>query len=195
VQTASRVLVKFENGNTGAGSKSTAFQIAGGTTINWTMGIDGGLNGNNNFYIRDEIAGTERLLIDDTGRWGIRNNSPACPVDITGAMRTRPMTLTDAATVATDASLSNVFRVTLTANRTLGAPTNATDGQRVRWEVTAGGGAARTLTLATGSAGAFKFGTTITALSATTSGLTDMIEAVYNSTINRWCVVEYSKGF
>jgi hypothetical protein len=83
----------------------------------------------------------------------------------------------------------------LNGNRTLGVPTNPTDGQRVRWEVTAGGGSNRTLSLATGTAGSFKFGTTITSISATTSALTDMIECVYNATIARWCVVEYSKGF
>lgn len=103
-------------------------------------------------------------------------------------------TLTDAATIATDASLGNHFRCTLTAARTLGAPTNPTDGQRVLWELLASGGAWLP-TLTTGSAGAFIFGSDITALSAIASGKTDYIGAVYNSTAARWRVIAYAKGY
>ena len=46
-----------------------------------------------------------------------------------------PVTLTDAPVIATDASLSNHFRVTLGGNRVLGNPTNPTDGQKVIWEI------------------------------------------------------------
>jgi hypothetical protein len=104
-----------------------------------------------------------------------------------------PVTLTDAATIATDASLGNHFRVSMGGNRTLGVPTNPTDGQRCLWEVTASG-ANRTLTLST-STGGFIFGTDITALTATTSAKADFIGAIYNSTANRWRVVSYIKGF
>jgi hypothetical protein len=55
-------------------------------------------------------------------------------------------------------------------------------------------GANQTLTLATGAAGAFSFGTDITALTATTSGLTDYIGCIYNPVANRWNVVSYTKG-
>lgn len=103
------------------------------------------------------------------------------------------ITLTDAATIATDASRGNHFRVTATANRALGTPTNPTDGQRCVWEHIASGGA-RTLSLTTGVAGSFQFSTTITALTATTSGATDFIECVYSSTLQRWRVVNVSKG-
>jgi hypothetical protein len=46
-----------------------------------------------------------------------------------------PVSLTDAATVATDASLSNKFKVTLGGNRTLGNPTNMADGQSLQWRI------------------------------------------------------------
>lgn len=104
------------------------------------------------------------------------------------------VTLTDAATIATDASLGDHFKVTLAGNRTLAAPSAPTDGQVGVWEVTASGGA-RTLTLTTGSAGAFTFGTTITALSATSSGLTDFITARYSLAADRWRVIDYVKGY
>ncbi|MDT6983768.1 hypothetical protein ACFSUJ_12340 [Streptomyces lusitanus] len=104
------------------------------------------------------------------------------------------ITLTDAATIATDASRGSHFKVTLAGNRTLGVPTNPVDGQRVVWEVVASG-AARTLSLTTGVAGGFAFGTDITALSATTSGATDYIGAIYSASAQRWRVVAYAKGY
>ncbi|MBZ6258874.1 hypothetical protein KVH22_25495 [Streptomyces olivaceus] len=103
------------------------------------------------------------------------------------------VTLTDAATIATNAARSTHFKVALTANRTLGVPTNPSDGQRVIWEVTASGGA-RTLSLA-GGAGGFAFGSDITALTAIASGKTDFIGAVYSATANAWRVVAYAKGY
>lgn len=47
----------------------------------------------------------------------------------TKAQRGAYVTLTDAATIATDLSLGNQFQVTLAGNRTLGAPTNVVAGQ------------------------------------------------------------------
>ncbi|WP_281155174.1 hypothetical protein [Streptomyces sp. HYC2] len=101
--------------------------------------------------------------------------------------------LTDAATITTDASRGSHFKVSLAGNRTLAAPTNPLDGQRAIWEVTASG-AARTLTLASG-AGGFVFGSDITALTATASGKTDFIGAVYSAAANVWRVVAYAKGY
>ncbi len=54
-------------------------------------------------------------------------------------------TLTDAATIATDCNLGNVHEVTLTANRTLGAPTNLKDGATYIWVITQDGGGTNTL--------------------------------------------------
>ncbi|CAL9596007.1 hypothetical protein SUDANB43_05303 [Streptomyces sp. enrichment culture] len=103
------------------------------------------------------------------------------------------ITLTDGATIATDASRGSHFKVTIAGNRTLSAPTNPVDGQKVMWEVVASGGA-RTLTLA-GGAGGFVFGSDITALSATVSGKTDYIGAIYSAAANAWRVIAYTKGY
>lgn len=105
-----------------------------------------------------------------------------------------PVDLVDAATVATDASAGTHFRCTLTADRTLGVPSNPTDGQRAIWELTASGGA-RTPTPTTGSAGAFAFGSDITALTAIASGKTDFVGAIYSSSADRWRIVAYTKGY
>ena len=61
--------------------------------------------------------------------------------------RCTPVTLTYAATVTTNASLSNHFRITLTGALTLAAPTNPSDGQRVFWEFIQDATGSRLLTL------------------------------------------------
>lgn len=106
-----------------------------------------------------------------------------------------PRTLTDAATIATNASLGNYFRVTLGGNRTLGAPTKPRDGQKVTWEFLQDGTGSRTLTLATG-AGGFIFGTDFTSITLTTTAAKrDLLGAIYNEALDRWLVVAFLKGF
>lgn len=110
-----------------------------------------------------------------------------------GAVRTAAVALTDGATVALDAALGGTFTLVALGNRTLLAPSNAVDGQKIVVRHTASGGT-RTLTLTTGAAG-FRFGADITALSVTSSGKTDYIGAIFHSTDNRWDVVAYVKGY
>lgn len=105
--------------------------------------------------------------------------------------------LADAAPIAVDASLfgaSGTGRVSSATDRTLAAPTNPTDGQRLDFEWTNTDAAPHTLTLASG-AGGFAFGTDITALSATAAGATDKIGVQYRASADRWRVVAYVKGF
>lgn len=104
------------------------------------------------------------------------------------------VTLTDAATVALNAALGDIFRLVAAGNRTIDVPTNPVDGQKLVIQHKASG-ADRTLTLTTGSAGAFRFGTDITTLTATTSGKTDYIGCIYNGADSRWDVVAVIKGF
>jgi hypothetical protein len=56
-----------------------------------------------------------------------------------------PVTLTDAATIALDASGSNFYLVTLGGNRTMGSPTNPVAGQRIQITVIQDGTGGRTL--------------------------------------------------
>ncbi len=103
-----------------------------------------------------------------------------------------PVALTDAATVATDASLGNHFRVTLGGNRTLGNPTNLTDGQRLMWEIVQDGTGSRTLTLDT----KFDLGTDIAAVVLSTAiGARDFLGAIYNSATDQLDVVAYVRGY
>lgn len=61
------------------------------------------------------------------------------------AQRGAYVTLTDAATIATDMALGNHFQVTLGGNRTLGAPTNVVAGQSGVIRVVQDGTGSRTL--------------------------------------------------
>lgn len=86
------------------------------------------------------------------------------------------VSLTDAATIATDASLGTVFTVTLGGNRTLGNPTNMVAGQLYRWIIVQDGTGTRTL--AYGSAFTWPAGSvpTVTATAAAIS----VINALYD---------------
>lgn len=102
------------------------------------------------------------------------------------------VTLTDAATIATDASLGNHFEVTLGGNRTLGNPTNPTDGQKATWEVLQDATGSRTLSFGT----AFAFGTDIPSITlTTTASKRDFIGAVYNAVAAKWYVIAFVKGY
>lgn len=105
-----------------------------------------------------------------------------------------PVTLTDAATVAVDASKGNLFRCALGGDRTIGAPTNPTDGQVIKLHLNASG-AARTPTLATG-AGGYLFGSDFAGpLTQIASGKTDVVGLEYVLSADRWWVTAYVKGF
>jgi len=100
--------------------------------------------------------------------------------------------LTDTATIATDASLGDYFRVTLGGNRTLGEPSNPSDGQRVLWEFIQDGSGSRTITLNA----IFALGTDISSVTLTTTpSKRDFMYAVYNSTADKWYVVGFVKGY
>lgn len=105
-----------------------------------------------------------------------------------------PVTLTYAATLNTDASLSDHFRVTLTGNVTLANPTNGVDGQKVIWEFIQDTTGGRTLSLGT----AFTFGSDITASNVvltTTSSKRDFLGAMYNSSLSLWHVISIAHGY
>ena len=104
------------------------------------------------------------------------------------------VSLADGAGSVIDAATGNIFTQVATADRTLGTPTNPTNGQKIIIKFTASGGA-RTLTLPVAGNGDFAYGTDVTGMTATTSGKVDYIGAIYDSTAQRWHVVAYAKGY
>lgn len=106
----------------------------------------------------------------------------------TKAQGVTPVALTDAASITTDASVSNNFTVTLGGNRTLANPTNLVAGHVYNWVIrqdTTG-----TRTLAYGSL--FKWpGGTAPVLSTAINSV-DLISAIYDGTI---LVANFNKGY
>lgn len=113
-------------------------------------------------------------------------------VDAVGPVVSRPVTLTDAVTIATNAGLSNHFRVTLAGNRTLGNPTGMSDGEKVVWEIIQDATGSRTLTLGT----AFALGSDISSVTlSTAANKRDFLGAVYNSAAAKWYVIAFTRGY
>jgi len=111
---------------------------------------------------------------------------------VTNLVSSGKITLTDAATIATDASLGNHFVVTLGGNRTLSNPTSGRNGQPATWELIQDGTGSRTITMDT----KFRFGTDITSITlTTTASKRDYLRAIYDSTADKWDVVSFVRGY
>ncbi len=109
-----------------------------------------------------------------------------------GAVAPSVVVLTDAATIALDASLGNDFRVMIAGNRALGNPSNPTDGQKIILQITQGAGGSFAITW--GSAYQFSDGLPQPVLS-TTAGQTDLLAFIYNAARNKWLLAAFVKGF
>jgi hypothetical protein len=99
--------------------------------------------------------------------------------------------LTDAATILTDASLGDTFYVVLGGNRTLGSPSNPTNGQRAVWRIIQDGTGGRTLALV-----GFRLPDDIPTLSLSTSpNYYDYIAAIYNGVAGVWDIVSIVRRY
>lgn len=108
------------------------------------------------------------------------------------------VTLTDVATILVDASLGNELRVTLGGNRTMGAPSNATDGQTVTFEVAQDGSGSRTVTW-TGGAGGYSFGAGSAPTLSTAAHAVDLVAFRYSAAAGNsagaWCYLGSLTGY
>ena len=109
-----------------------------------------------------------------------------------GGVAPAVVVLTDASTIAVDASLGNDFRVTLGANRTMGNPANPTDGQQIIFQITQGTGGSATITW--GSSFEFSAGVPQPTLS-TAAGQTDLLGFIYNAANGTWLLAAFVNGF
>ena len=109
-----------------------------------------------------------------------------------GALAPAVVNLTDAATIAVNASQGNDFRVTIAGNRTMGSPASPTDGQQIIFQVTQGSGGSFTLAWADGYE--FSPGLPQPTLS-TAAGQTDLLGFVYNATAGTWLLAAFLNGF
>lgn len=110
----------------------------------------------------------------------------------TGAVIESVVSLTDAATISVDATLGNIFTVTLGGNRTLGNPTGAVNGQKMVFRIRQDGTGSRTITLDT----KYRLGSDITTVSLSTSAnKTDYLGVIYHSSDDKFDVVAFVKGY
>jgi len=121
-------------------------------------------------------------------------SSPALAATTTepGAVAPAVVNLTDAPTIAVNASLGNDFRVTITANRSMGNPANAVDGQKIVFQITQGGTGSCTITW--GSLYEFSSGLPQPTLS-TIVGQTDLLAFIYNAALGKWLFVAFVGQF
>jgi predicted secreted protein len=180
--------LKFKIGNGSAAWGSLAYAVPSGLAPTGTAGGD-----LSSSYPNPTVAKVNGVTVTGTPAAGQIIRATGSTAAAWAAPTATPVSLTYGATTNTDASQGALFRVTLTGDTTLAAPSNPVDGQRAVWELTASGGA-RTVTLATGATGAFKFGTSITALAAVASGTTTFLGALYRTSSARWHVLAISEG-
>ena len=146
--------------------------------------------------VNDTIAATNVNTVstivkrDVNGDIAIRDLT-ARNITQSGAYYSSVVALTDAATIATDASLGNIFTVTLGGNRTLGAPTNPVDGQKITYRIRQDATGSRTLAFNA----VFNFPASLAGLSLSTSiNAFDYIGAQYNSVTSKWDVLAFTSG-
>lgn len=119
------------------------------------------------------------------------NTAVTGTLSATKAITAGVVALTDAATIVVDASLGNHFRVTIAGNRTLGAPSNPTDGQKIVFEVIQDGTGSRTLAYNA----AYAFSTDIPSPTLTTAASKrDFLGFSYNSTSAVWYCLAVLRG-
>ena len=157
---------------------------AGQVTLTPGAGVT--LSSSDNLLSTRTQAAQIALIADGANQFGVigERNAPSLGVALldqanvfTKAQTVTPVALTDAASIATDASLSNTFTVTLGGNRTLANPTNMTNGAIYTWRVRQDGTGSRTL--AYGSK--FKWPEGTAPVLTTTASATDFISGQYFS--------------
>lgn len=106
-----------------------------------------------------------------------------------------PVTLTDGATINTDAAASKHFRVTLAGNRTIANPTwggVVVDGKTITYEIIQDATGSRTITWG----GKFTFGTDVASPTLTTTGARrDFVTFQYNLAQDKWYALRVVKGY
>jgi hypothetical protein len=95
-------------------------------------------------------------------------------------------------TINTNASLGNIFDLTLTASGTLANPTSPTDGQTLRWRISHN---ANDLVLNFGNQFRIPSSATSPLPLSSTSGSMDIVGATYDSSRTKWDIIAFVPGY
>lgn len=110
---------------------------------------------------------------------------------MSGRLNTAIVALSDAATIATDASLGNQFTVTITASRTLGNPTNAVNGQLLFFLIKQNGTGGYSLSFDT----KFVYGDSGVPVIATGANKQTAVLVRYNSSDDKFVILAWEPNF
>lgn len=111
---------------------------------------------------------------------------------MTGKFAPAVVALTESSTISVDADLGNIFTITLTGDRILGNPENATSGQSLIFRITQDTGGSRLITWDTD----YRFGVDITEpVLTTTASKTDYVGFIYNADAGKWDCVALARGY
>lgn len=133
-------------------------------------------------------TGSAAAYLNSAGSWTVPPGTGGGGT-LGGYVAPAVVTLTFATTVAVNAALGNAFGLTLTGNCTISNPSNAVNGQVIRFRITSGG--ARTVTWGT----AYDFGTATAPALSSTSGKVDIIAWEYVASISKWCYLGSGLGY
>lgn len=196
---------------TGAVNALSTFGVTGAVNALSTLGVTGAVNALSTLgvtgtatFTANVVCDTDTFVVDAVNnRVGIGNATPSYTLDVNGTTRVKQVTAnsvlianSNATHIASwSAADGSYFRISAGGNFILNAPSSPLDGQKIIIRHYANG-ANRTLTLNTSS---FVFGTDInsSSITATTSGLSDLIGCIYDSNFGggKWFVMAYMKGY
>lgn len=178
------------NPHPGGGSITTPVSVpnggTGGTTYIAYAPVVGGTTATNPFQSVPAL-GTAGMPLTSQGAAVIPAFGPAnAPV----------AALTDAATIAVDASQGNYLTVTIAGSRTMGAPSNlaAFGSQPVWFEIKQGVGGSHTVTWTSG-AGGYSFGSGSAPTLSTTAGLVDLVGFRYSQVVGKLLFIGSETGY
>lgn len=95
-------------------------------------------------------------------------------------------------TINTDATLGDIFDLTLAASGTLANPSGSVDGQTIRWRISHN---ANSLTLNFGDQFKIPSSASSPLPISSTSGSMDMLGATYDSSRNKWDIIAFVPGY
>jgi hypothetical protein len=160
----------------------------GDSSITGSLVVTGGVTGSfSGSYVGDGSGLTGVGAFPFTGSALITGS-----LAVTGSITQTVFTLTDAATISIDASISNDFKVTLTDNRILGNPIGTVDSQTLKFAISQDGTGGRTLSFDTKYRFGFEIGTPIISTAANT---TSYIGVRYNGDDDKFDVIAFVSGY
>jgi len=177
---ANQTAIGRNTAGTGVPEAITATQL-----LDWIYGTQGGVLYRGVSSWTGLAPGTVGFILKSGG-------AGANPSWVAATAAETIVALTDGANIAVDASLGDVFDVTLGGNRTMSNPTNATSGKLLHFRVTQDGSGSRTLGWDTN----YRFSSDVPSPTLTTAaGKLDYISFRYNSAAGKWDCLAVNKGF